>query len=158
MARNRLAVENDDSRYGVEHVLEIHRSTGAPVVFDVHHHNCFNPSGVPLKDAVERCMQTWRDLKTRPKVHFSSPRTDWGYRYDSKREKSSPRWAAHAEFADPFAFIDLYRSIQAPKPDVMLEAKAKDVAVLQLRSDLERYAPDLASLFISASRETEVRP
>ena len=32
-------------------------------------------------------------------------------------------------------------------PDVILEAKAKDVAVMQLRSDLVRYARDLAAIF-----------
>jgi UV DNA damage endonuclease len=32
-------------------------------------------------------------------------------------------------------------------PDVTLEAKAKDVAVSQLRHDLVRYAPDLAAVF-----------
>ena len=29
----------------------------------------------------------------------------------------------------------------------MLEAKAKDVALIRLRQDLLRYAPDVASLF-----------
>jgi hypothetical protein len=32
-------------------------------------------------------------------------------------------------------------------PDLMLEAKAKDVAVAQLRRDLVRYAPDVAAVF-----------
>ena len=31
--------------------------------------------------------------------------------------------------------------------DVMLEAKAKDLALLRLRSDLSRIAPDLAARF-----------
>ncbi len=31
--------------------------------------------------------------------------------------------------------------------DVMLEAKAKDLALLRLRADLARYAPDVAARF-----------
>jgi UV DNA damage endonuclease len=31
--------------------------------------------------------------------------------------------------------------------DVMLEAKARDLALLQLRDDLLRFAPDLAGRF-----------
>ena len=58
-----------------------------------------------------------------------------------------PNWTSHAEFADPFAFIAFYRAIADQAPDVILEAKAKDVAVMQLRRDLVRYAPDLAAVF-----------
>ena len=31
--------------------------------------------------------------------------------------------------------------------DVMLECKRKDLALLRLREDLERYAPDIAARF-----------
>jgi len=59
----------------------------------------------------------------------------------------APYWTAHAEFADPFAFIEFYRPLADAAPDVILEAKAKDVAVAQLRRDLVRYAPDVAGVF-----------
>ena len=80
-------------------------------------------------------------------VHFSSPRTDWGFRYGSEEKSRAPNWSSHAEFADSSAFIAFYRAIVDPAPDVILKAKAKDVAVLQLRRDLVRYAPDLAAEF-----------
>ncbi|MGD8399124.1 MAG: UV DNA damage repair endonuclease UvsE, partial [Anaerolineae bacterium] len=67
--------------------------------------------------------------------------------YGSEEEARAPNWASHAEFADPFAFVAFYRAIADRAPDVILEAKAKDVAVLQLRRDLRTYAPDLAAVF-----------
>jgi UV DNA damage endonuclease len=100
-----------------------------------------------LVEAARACLATWQDWDARPKVHFSSPRTDWGFRYGSEGHSRAPNWTSHAEFADPFAFIAFYRAIADQAPDVILEAKAKDVAVMQLRRDLVRYAPDLAAVF-----------
>lgn len=151
IARRRLVVENDDGRFGVEDVLWLHERIGVRAVFDVHHHHCHNTRGLDAAEAARACLATWQGCDARPKVHFSSPRTDWGFRYGSEEKARSPKWSSHAEFADPFAFIAFYRQVaNLPPdvaPDVVLEAKAKDVAVLQLRQDLADYAPDLASVF-----------
>jgi UV DNA damage endonuclease len=100
-----------------------------------------------LAEAARACLRSWDGWEARPKVHYSSPRTDWGFRHGSEASRRAPDWKSHAEFVDPFAFIAFYRQIADVAPDVMLEAKAKDVAVLQLRRDLMRYAPDLAQVF-----------
>lgn len=151
VAQRRLVIENDDGRFGVEDVLWLHDRIGARAIFDVHHHHCYNPGGRGTAEAARACLATWEGWDARPKVHFSSPRTDWGYRHGGGVAERAPNWASHAEFADPFAFVEFYRSIvdAAPgvAPDVVLEAKAKDVAVLQLREDLRRYAPDVAAAF-----------
>jgi UV DNA damage endonuclease len=147
VARRRLALENDDGRFDVEDVLWLHDRIGIRVIFDVHHHHCYNRRDLQTAEAARLCLATWQGWAARPKVHFSSPRTDWGFRHGSKEQASQPRWSSHAEFADPFAFIDLYRSVADGAPDVILEAKAKDVAVQQLRRDLQRYAPHLARIF-----------
>jgi UV DNA damage endonuclease len=147
VARRRLVLENDDGRFGVEDVLWLHGRIGVRAVFDVHHHLCFNPTGMSLMEAARACLATWQGWGVRPKVHFSSPRTDWGFRYGSQEKPRTPNWSSHAEFADPFAFIAFYRAIADLAPDVILEAKAKDVAVMQLRRDLLRYAPDVAAIF-----------
>lgn len=58
----------------------------------------------------------------------------------------SPRPTQHADFIDPFAFIAFLRQAQGLRDfDVMLEAKAKDLALLRLRDDLGRFAPGLLS-------------
>ena len=147
VAQRRLVLENDDGRFRVEDVLWLHQRTGVRCVLDAHHHLCYNPPGMELEEAARACLATWEGWDARPKVHFSSPRTDWGFRYGSEEEARSPNWSSHAEFADPFAFVSFYRDIADLAPDVILEAKAKDVAVRQLRGDLARYAPDLAAVF-----------
>ncbi len=146
-AQRRLVLENDDGRFDVADVLWLHERIGVRAVFDVHHLHCFNPSAMGVSEAARACMDTWRGWAARPKVHFSSPRTDWGFRYGSEGKARAPNWRSHAEFVDPFAFIAFYRSLDDAAPDVMLEAKAKDVAVIQLRRALRRYAPDLAGRF-----------
>lgn len=147
VAQRRLVVENDDGRFGVEDVLWLHERIGVRAVFDVHHYHCYNIGGRDLAGAARACLATWQGWDARPKVHFSSPRTDWGFRHGSEEEPRAPNWSSHAEFANPFAFVDFYRAVVDEAPDVVLEAKAKDVAVMQLLDDLQRYAPDLAALF-----------
>jgi len=55
-----------------------------------------------------------------------------------------PRPTQHADFIDPFAFFAFLRQAQGLRDfDVMLEAKAKDLALLRLCDDLCRFAPEL---------------
>jgi UV DNA damage endonuclease len=57
----------------------------------------------------------------------------------------APLWTRHSDFIHPFEFIDFVHAAQGLRTfDVMLEAKAKDLALLRLRADLARFAPDLA--------------
>ena len=57
----------------------------------------------------------------------------------------APLWTRHSDYIHPFEFIDFVRAAQGLRDfDVMLEAKAKDLALLRLRADLARFAPDLA--------------
>jgi UV DNA damage endonuclease len=54
-----------------------------------------------------------------------------------------PTWTEHADFCNPFAFIDLLSELDGlPDTDIMLEAKARDVALLKLREDVARFAPE----------------
>ena len=56
----------------------------------------------------------------------------------------APLWTRHSDYIHPFEFIDFVRAAQGLRDfDVMLEAKAKDLALLRLRADLARFAPDL---------------
>ena len=59
-----------------------------------------------------------------------------------------PLWTGHADYADPFGFIDLMRRYPADAEfDIMLESKSKDLALRRLRNDIVRYAPELAGRF-----------
>jgi UV DNA damage endonuclease len=152
--RRRLVLENDDLRYSACDVLEIHERTGVPLIFDYQHFCCHNPEGLPLEDTVARFLRTWPS-GVAPKIHYSSPNTNFREvdQRDRKTGKVSkatlpPVWTGHADFVNPFEFVTFMRMVEAAGAfDVMLEAKAKDLAVIRLRRDLARYAPDIAARF-----------
>ncbi len=52
-ARARLVIENDDRTFGLCHVLELHERTGSKVVWDILHHHCNDPDGIPDREALE---------------------------------------------------------------------------------------------------------
>lgn len=151
--RRRLVLEHDDLRFSAADILWIHAHTGVRLIFDHQHFWCFNPEGLDLRDTVVRVLRTWPD-HVQPKIHFSSPRTEM--REMKRRDKQSkklktvtmaPVWTGHADFVQPFEFITFMRSVQDLDFDVMLEAKAKDLALIRLRPDLLRFAPGLAAQF-----------
>lgn len=151
--RRRLVLENDDVRYSAANVLKIHEATGVPLIFDHQHFWCFNPEQLELRATVRRFLKTW-PKGVRPKIHFSSPRTELRRltRKDRKTRKNTivlqpPVWTGHADFCQPFEFIAMMREFTDLDFDVMLEAKSKDLALLRLRRDLQRYAPDVARRF-----------
>jgi UV DNA damage endonuclease len=151
--RRRLVLENDDLRFGPADVLAIHERTGVRLVFDYQHFWCFNPEGLGLRDTLEAMLRTWPQ-GVRPKVHFSSPRTELRQvkRVDRQTRKSrivnlAPIWTGHADFCNPFEFASFMLAATGLVFDVMLEAKAKDLALIRLRPDLLRYAPDVAARF-----------
>ncbi len=151
--RDRLVLEHDDIRYSASDVLAIHQRTGVRLIFDIQHFWCLNPEGLELEPTLRRFLQTW-PAGVRPKIHYSSPRTEMREvkRKNPKtgRKKAvllQPIWTGHADFVHPFDFINFFRAHSDLEADVMLEAKAKDLALLRLRHDLARYAPDLALRF-----------
>lgn len=110
----RMTIENDDkqSAYTVRDLMFIHKNTGIPIVFDYHHHTC-HPDGMTHKEALEMAISTWpKDIT--PAVHVSEPRDDKKFRahHDYVRNK-----------------IDNYGNCI----DVMMEAKAKELSVLEYR-------------------------
>jgi UV DNA damage endonuclease len=147
VVRQRLVLENDDTRFSVTDTLWVHEHTGIRLVFDNLHHRLNNPNGLSMRDALGRCLATW-PAGVRPKIHFSTPRTEW--LVEQKTESENPalrhtRWSYHSDYVNPFDFMDfMHLAEDLPQFDVMLEVRGKDLALLQLREDLERYAPDMA--------------
>lgn len=174
--RRRLVLENDDLRFSAADVLWIHERCGVPLIFDYQHFWCLNPEGLELRPTVERFVRSWAD-GVRPKIHFSSPRTELREIKRKVTEKDReglrspasssgaltkevltptsrtktvlvpPIWTGHADFTNPFEFATFMRTVHGLIFDVMLEAKTKDLSLLKLRGDLVRYAPDVASRF-----------
>jgi UV DNA damage endonuclease len=151
--RRRLVLENDDIRYSAANVLAIHEQTGVPLIFDYQHYWCNNPEAVELRPTLERFVRSWPQ-GVRPKIHYSSPRTEMREIKRKNRKTGKPEtvlqqpiWTGHADFLNPFEFITFMRTAYDLEFDVMLEAKSKDLALLRIRRDLARYAPDVATRF-----------
>jgi UV DNA damage endonuclease len=174
--RRRLVLENDDIRFSAADVLWVHEQCGVRCVFDYQHFWCLNPEGLDLRETVQRFVQTWQD-GARPKIHFSSPRTEMRELKkkvtDKDREALAagkelkgqllgapltptsrlktvlvpPIWTGHADFTNPFEFATFMRMAEGLDFDVMLEGKTKDLSLLKLKTDLLRYAPDVAARF-----------
>jgi UV DNA damage endonuclease len=73
--KRRLVLENDDIRFSAADVLWIHERTGVRLIFDYQHFWCLNPERLELRPTLERFLATWPE-GVRPKIHFSSPRTE----------------------------------------------------------------------------------
>lgn len=153
--RGRLALENDDRLFGIADLLWLHRRTGIRLVFDALHHRCHNPQGIELLPALAQALATW-PADQRPKIHFSSPRTELRYLYQAgqglgapQRRLAMPQPNQHSDFLNPFEFVELLTAVQEAglRPfDIMLEAKAKELALLRLRDQVQSFAPALGML------------
>ena len=136
-ARRRLVIENDEMIYTVADCLWLNERLGVRVVFD-HQHHRLNDGGMSVIDAARAALATWPPGVV-PKMHFSSPRLD---AREVKRGRAlvhqAPMLRQHADYIDPWTFADFVGSLRDVAFDVMLEAKAKDLALLRLRSDLVR--------------------
>jgi UV DNA damage endonuclease len=119
--RSRLTVENDDKTYTPADLLPICKATGIPLVYDVHHHRC-NPDGLSVEQATMQALATW---DREPMFHISSPIEGWDGR---KRER-------HHDFIDVTDFPKCWCNLDLT---VEVEAKAKEMAVLKLKRELEQ--------------------
>ena len=140
-ARRRLVVENDDRSFSTVDVLELARRAGLRVVWDVLHHHCHDPHGMSDREAISAALATWPGDVV-PKVHYSSPRLDVEERRVRQGRRVErrivlPQLRAHADLIDPIGFERFIRDVADERDfDVMLEAKAKDLALLRLREQL----------------------
>jgi len=115
--QSRLTVENDDkaSMYSVKDLMYIHERIGIPIVFDYHHHT-FNTGGLSEQEALELAISTWpKDIK--PIVHYSESKA-----LHEGNEKLKPQ--AHSDY------IKELPNLYGNDVDVMVEAKAKELAIL----------------------------
>jgi UV DNA damage endonuclease len=118
-ARVRLTIENDDVTYSPADLLPLCRRAGLPLVYDVHHHRCL-PDSLTIEQATDAAIATWN---REPLMHISSPRNGW----------HGTRPQRHHDYVDPADFPRPWRSLDVT---VEVEAKAKELAVLQLRDQV----------------------
>ncbi len=125
----RLTFEHDDTLFDLDDTLEVAGALSLPVVFDIHHHRCHHRRPTwrdDLPALLERVMASWSDRV--PKAHVSSAR--------------APGAKAHADYVDDIDLdlaLTVLAEIGGDRPiDVMLEAKAKEAAVLRQQARLDR--------------------
>jgi len=119
--KSRLTVENDDkaTMYSVVDLYEgVYKVIGIPIVFDYHHH-AFCTGGLSEEDALEVAISTW-PTDIIPVVHYSESR-------QREQEDSKIRPQAHSDYV--IDYIDTYGN----RVDIMVEAKAKELAVLKYK-------------------------
>ena len=116
--RKRLTLENDDkaSMYSVKDLMYIHKNTGIPIVFDYHHHQ-FCTGGLTEEEAVKLAATTWPKGITQ-EVHYSESKA-----LHENNPKEKPQAHSYLINALPNTYeLDL---------DIMVEAKGKELAILQ---------------------------
>lgn len=149
VVRSRIALENDDRTFDLQDLLWVHRRTGVRLVLDVLHHRCLNGGQMALLEALALALATW-PADQQPKIHFSSPRTELRHLYRNRQQHlAMPLPHQHSDFIDPFTFIEFMQAAlkSAARPfDIMLEAKAKELALLRLRTHLAQFAPELGKV------------
>lgn len=123
--QERIIIENDDKSYTANDVLTLCQEIGAPMVLDVHHHNCCN-DGTSLPTILPVIFATWG--KVIPKIHFSSPKG------------GTANVRAHADHIDIDEFMTFLTLAKECDQDfdVMIEAKQKDIALFALMEDLKK--------------------
>lgn len=119
--QKRLTLENDDkeSMYSVKDLYDsVYQDLGVPIVFDIHHHN-FNTGGMSHNEAMKLAISSW-PKNIRPVVHYSESKS-------IHENNSKIKLQAHSDFISDF--IQTYDN----DVDVMIEAKAKELALLEYR-------------------------
>jgi UV DNA damage endonuclease len=114
--KKRLTVENDDkaSMYNVKDLMYIHSKINSPIVFDYHHHT-FNTGDLSEEEALKLAITTWGDIT--PVVHYSESKA-----LHEENNKLKPQ--AHSDY------IKSLPNTYGLNVDIMVEAKAKELAIL----------------------------
>ena len=115
--RARLTLENDDkpSMWSMTELYEgVAKHCPVKLVLDIHHHRFCNRE--TLREAADMAFRTWGGFSEIPKVHYSE-------------SKPGPRPQAHADYVRG----EIPQLSDTVEYDVMIEAKAKDLALLEYR-------------------------
>lgn len=115
--QKRLTIENDDkaSMYSVKDLMYIHNAIKIPIVFDYHHHT-FCTGDLSEQQALQLATTTWPEGIT-PVVHYSESKA-----LHENNAKEKPQ--AHS------LYINSLPDTYGLDVDIMVEAKAKELAIL----------------------------
>ncbi len=128
---SKIILENDDKTFTAKDTLRLCNKLGVPMVLDAHHHMC-NNNGENLDEMLADICNTWNDEKLPPKMHFSSP-------------KNGAADRKHADYINTKEFINFIENCRRINRDIdiMIEAKKKDLALLELIRSIKELRNDI---------------
>jgi UV DNA damage endonuclease len=127
--RRRVVLENDEIRYSLDDVVEMHdtlRMQGLilPIVLDWFHFKCFYGFEYDGRH-FNKIIDSWHDEGRTPKMHISEQKID-------------ARFGSHSDYVSIKTFKRLVKTLDRLKDgrqfniDIMIEAKAKELSVILL--------------------------
>lgn len=122
--KERIAIENCEKCYNVQDCLEISEKLNIPVIFDIHHYQCYGllhpkEKQVSLEEVLKKVFKTWERRGLKPYCHIS--------------EQGTGRVGHHSDYISelPECFLKADREFTLD-----VEAKMKEKAIMRL---VERY-------------------
>ncbi|KAI0315922.1 UV-endonuclease UvdE-domain-containing protein [Amylostereum chailletii] len=132
-AKARLVLENDEICYNADDLLPVCEELHIPLIFD-YHHDWIYPSAHPLPQLLQRVNALWHAKGIRPKQHLSAPRPGavsvMERRAHAGRCETLP--GALEEEGAGWWWVGAGKERKREYVDLMVEAKDKEQAVLQL--------------------------
>lgn len=123
-AKNYLVLENDHVSFTVDDCLKVHEEIGIPIVFDNKHYE-WNQGKLGFDEALNLAVHTWKGRI--PKLHLSSDKDDKKHAH-----------ADYVAYEDYKKMEDALMKTGIEECNVMLECKLKDLAVLQLKEEIQK--------------------
>ena len=122
--KNRLTLENDEKCYNVPELLRVSRDCNIPVVLDSHHYQ-FNTGDVSFDAAFRMANDSWNGIRPLQHLSNSEPGME-NAPFNQKR--------AHSQMIHHVPDLQL-AAVRDNLIDLDVEAKAKNIAVMQMRKD-----------------------
>tara|TARA_R100001163_G_C5068136_1_gene207979 strand:+ start:4548 stop:5678 length:1131 start_codon:yes stop_codon:yes gene_type:complete len=122
--RNRIVIENCEKSYSTLDMLKLSKLINRPIVFDTHHHTCYDKYVKKLPDPSEflpEVLETWYKLGIKPKFHISE-------------QAPGLRVGAHSDYVENIPDYLLKLLSEGHEIDLMIEAKRKELAVQHLHN------------------------
>lgn len=121
---SRICLENCEKCYSTEDCLQICNELNIPLIFDVHHYNCYSllhpeEKQKPVEELLPAVLDTWHRRGLKPYFHIS--------------EQGSGKTGHHSDYIENIP--DYLLNINVPIT-LDIEAKAKEGAILRL---VEKY-------------------
>lgn len=118
--QGRIAIENCEKCYNVQDCLQISKRLNIPVIFDIHHYQCYNmlhPSEevMEIRKVIRKVFKTWARRELKPYCHIS--------------EQGSGKTGHHSDYITKIPDCFLEAGVEFT---LDVEAKMKERAILKL--------------------------